>query len=126
MSIVFALASVYIVYKLYDNVNDTPFLHDLVREAYTYSGIDEKLFKLFIKHIDLCKENIDDPTTASTHLYIALDHLQDISMYNNYDVYDEIRDLAVRIGIEVEQRILQNAIKNKKPFRPIYLNERIY
>ena len=126
MSLIFLGTVGYIMAKLYDNKHDTPFIDKLVKRSYKYSGIDKESFSFFLENLNLSKENLEDPRVASQYLYKSLDHLEDIGLYNEYDVFEEIRDLAMEIAYEMEEQILESAIANKKPFNPRYLNNRIY
>lgn len=126
MSFILALSSAYIMYKMFGDKHDTPFIHVNIRKAHKYSGIDPDSFNKFLENIKLSIEKIDDPYVSSEHLYRGLDHLEDLALYNNYDIHNEIREIITEIAYEIEQRILERSIVLNKPFNPRYLNDKIH
>jgi hypothetical protein len=126
MSVILMLSSCYLVYKVFDDNQDTPFVHNIIRKAYKYSGIDPESFNLFVKNINLSLSTIEEPRVSSDYLYKALDNLEDVALYNDYDVHEEIREIIIELAYEVERLILERSIKLKKPFRTRYLNDRVY
>lgn len=126
MSFILALSSGYLMYKMFGDKHDTPFIHDTIRKAQKYSGIDPESFNKFLESIKLSTEKIDDPYISSKHLYEGLDYLEDIALYNNYDVHEEIQEIILELAYEVEKRILEKSLELNKPFNPRYLNDRVY
>lgn len=126
MALILVLSSGYLVYKIFGDKHDTPFTHNIIQKAYKYSGIDPDSFNKFLEHLKLSTEKIDDPQISAKHLYDGLDYLEDIALYNNYDVHDEIREIITELAFEVETRILEKSLELNKPFNPRYLNDRVY
>jgi hypothetical protein len=126
MSFILALSSGYLMYKMFADKHDTPFIHDIIQKAHKYSGVDPELFNKFLENIKLSIEKINDPLISSKKLYDALDYLEDIALYNNYDIHEEIREIIIELAFEVEKRILEKSLELNKPFNPRYLNDRIY
>lgn len=97
---------------------------DLKEEALKYSGINPEEFKLFAQEMKMAEDVLDEdkPRDAARHLYKALDHFENLGTHNHYDVQEDIHDVAVRIAIATEKRILESALKLGINWTPRYLN----
>lgn len=96
---------------------------DLKDEALKYSGIDPEEFKAFVESMAEAEANVDkQPRVAAGHLYTALDHFENLGTHNNYDVQEDVHDVAERIGIMMERKILESCLKLKINWTPRYLN----
>lgn len=96
---------------------------ELKDEALKYSGIDPDEFKTFAQAMADAEAVIDeDPRLAAKRLYKALDHFENLGTHNNYDVQEDVHDVAVRMGIAMERKILESALKLKINWTPRYLN----
>jgi len=96
---------------------------ELKQEALKYSGIDPDEFKMFVDTMADAEMNIDkEPRTAAKYLYKALDHFENLGTHNMYDVQEEIHDVAVRLGMAMERKILDSCLKLRINWTPRYLN----
>jgi hypothetical protein len=96
---------------------------DLKDEALKYSGIDPGEFNAFAEAMAESEAVIDeDPRLAARKLYDALDHFENLGTHNNYDVQEDVHDVAVRMGIAMERKILESALKSNINWTPRYLN----
>jgi len=97
---------------------------DLKEEALKYSGINPEEFKLFAQEMKKAEDVLDEnkPREAARHLYKSLDHFENLGTHNNYDVQEDIHDVAVRIALATEKRILESALKLGINWTPRYLN----
>lgn len=96
---------------------------DLQQEALKYSGIHPEEFKKFTQELALAEElTPTKPRQAASHLYRALDHFENLGTHNHYDVQDEIHEVAVRVALLMERRILDSALKLGINWTPRYLN----
>jgi hypothetical protein len=128
MATILFFATAYLTYVMLqkdeplDNVEG---LSSLKQDAHAYSGANPEEFKLFLENLNKVQLYIDHPRVASAILYKSLDHLRNLTMYNNYNIENEIEEICKQIGETVEEKILEHAIKHKKKFQPKYLNERL-
>jgi tetrahydrodipicolinate N-succinyltransferase len=92
----------------------------LKEEALKYSGINPDEFRAFAREMKLAED--EKPREAAKHLYRALDHFENLGTHNHYDVQEEIHELAVKIAVLTERKILENALKMGINWTPRYLN----
>jgi hypothetical protein len=96
---------------------------DVRDETIRYSGIDPDEYRLFAREMYQVENTIvDDPRQAARHLYKGLDHFSNLGTHNNYDVQEEIHEIEIKIGRDVERRILEQALVRGISFTPRYLN----
>jgi len=96
---------------------------ELKEEALKYSGIDPDEFKAFAAGMAEAEAVVDTaPRAAAKHLYDALDRFENLGTHNNYDVQEEVHDVATRVGIAMERKILESCLKLKINWTPRYLN----
>jgi|SRR5210317_316508 hypothetical protein len=129
MATVLFFAGAYLIYVMSQKgepLDDVEGLVALKQDAHAYSGANPEEFHLFLENLNKVHLYLDTPRVAAGVLYQSLDHLRNLTIHNNYNIEEEIEDIAHRIGEKVEERILEHAIKNKKRFHPKYLNERLY
>lgn len=124
MAAVFAVVAGYMMYLLMGA--PAPWrqeAEELSGEALKYSGINPEEFRNFADEMKHAEEHIDKkPRQAAKHLYKALDHFESLGTHNNYDVQEEIHEIAEKIGVAVERRILESALKLGINWTPRYLN----
>lgn len=124
MALVFGVVAGYMMYVLMGA--PAPWrqeAQELSDEALKYSGINPEEFQHFAEEMKLAEEHIaQKPRQAAKHLYKALDHFESLGTHNNYDVQEEIHEVAQKIGIAVERRILESALKLGINWTPRYLN----
>jgi polyhydroxyalkanoate synthesis regulator phasin len=124
MAAVFAVVAGYMMYLLMGA--PAPWrqeAQELSDEALRYSGINPEEFRNFADEMKQAEELVvKKPRQAAKHLYKALDHFESLGTHNNYDVQEEIHEIAEKIGIAVEQRILESALKLGINWTPRYLN----
>jgi hypothetical protein len=75
----------------------------LKAEAHKYSGVNPEEFKAFLSDLRLCELYLTEPTQGGVFLRRAIDHLQNLGIYNDYDIHDEIEDLAFRVGVGIRE-----------------------
>lgn len=106
----------------FDDING---LASLKQDAHAYSGANPEEFKAFLKYLNDVPLYLDTPRVAAGVLYKSLDHLRNVSMYNNYNIEEEVEYIARQIGEKMEEAILEHAIQKGMKFQPKYLNERV-
>lgn len=116
----------YVMSRKDEPLDDVDGLSRLKQDAHAYSGANPEEFKLFLQDLNNINKYMDSPRVAASLLYKSLDHLRNLTTYNNYNIEDEIEDIVRQIGEKVEEKILEHAVKNKMRFHPKYLNERLY
>ena len=108
-----------------DFFDDIDGLASLKQDAHAYSGANPEEFKAFLKYLNDVPLYLDTPRVAAGVLYTSLDHLRSVSLYNNYNIEEEVEDIARQIGEKMEEVILEHAIKKGQKFFPKYLNDRV-
>lgn len=125
MFLFFALVAAYMVFLLTRTPPATSEFEALKTEAHKYSGVHPEEFRAFLADLRLCELYLTEPTQAGVFLRRAIDHLQNLGVYNDYDIHEEIEELAFRVGWTYEKEIQRNALAQKLRFQTRYLNERL-
>lgn len=125
MFLIFALISAYMVFLLTRTPAPTHAFHRLKVRAHAYSGVDPEEYRAFIAHLELCELYFREPTQGALFLHRALDHLQNLSVYDDYGIREEIDALVREIGWEYERELQRHAVQQKVRFQTRYLNERL-
>jgi len=127
MSTAFVLATGILIFALRQSKSQLGNARALKKEAHKYSGIGPDDFKTFLSQLRRCELLAhDDPRRAATHLYYAIDALQSLALFNNYQVSDEIDALCEKIGYEYEIMLFEHSLKKRIVFQGRYLNKRIH
>ena len=119
MSSVLLVASTYLTRLLTRRSVKMDEIDELVKKAYTYSGLDPDSFYAFITNISMFKNHIGTPETATPLLYIALEHLENVGIMSEYQ--EELHEIAKQIGYYAEQQLMNV----DAAFHPKYLNSRL-
>jgi|SRR6056300_1169850 hypothetical protein len=128
MATILFFAGAYLIYVMSQKeqpMADVEGLQALIQDAHAFSGANPEEFKLFLENLHKVHLYLDTPRVAAHVLYKSLDHLRNLTIHNNYNIEEEIEDIANQIGEKVEEKILEHAIARKKRFHPKYLNERV-
>jgi hypothetical protein len=128
MATILFFAGAYLIYVMSrkdEPMADVEGLQALVQDAHAFSGANPEEFKLFIENLNKVHLYINTPRVAASILYKSLDHLRNLTIHNNYNIEEEVEEIAHLIGEKVEEKILEHAISSKKRFAPKYLNERV-
>jgi hypothetical protein len=125
MFFIFALVAAYMVFLLTRTPPALNAFDALKMEAHKYSGVNPEEFKAFLNDLRLCELYLTEPGQGVVFLRRAIDHLQNLGVYNDYDIHEEIEDLAFRVGWEYERELQRNAVAQKLRFQTRYLNERL-
>jgi hypothetical protein len=125
MFFIFALVAAYMVFLLTRTPPALNAFDALKMEAHKYSGVNPEEFKAFLNDLQLCELYLTEPAQGVVFLRRAIDHLQNLGVYNDYDIHEEIEDLAFRVGWEYERELQRNAVAQKLRFQTRYLNERL-
>jgi len=125
MFFIFALVAAYMVFLLTRTPPALNAFDALKMEAHKYSGVNPEEFKAFLNDLRLCELYLTEPAQGVVFLRRAIDHLQNLGVYNDYDIHEEIEDLAFRVGWEYERELQRNAVAQKLRFQTRYLNERL-
>jgi hypothetical protein len=125
MFFIFALVAAYMVFLLTHTPPALNAFDALKTEAHKYSGVNPEEFKAFLNDLRLCELYLTEPAQGVVFLRRAIDHLQNLGVYNDYDIHEEIEDLAFRVGWEYERELQRNAVAQKLRFQTRYLNERL-
>jgi len=92
--------------------------------AHAFSGLCPDAYYTFINEIDI---HVLSPSVelAQTHLYKALEALQDMALYAHpsSDVPQKIQALVDDIGDFAEDRLMKRALERAENFTPKYLKE---
>lgn len=125
MFLIFALVAVYMIFLLTRTPPALNKFDALKMEAHKYSGVNPEDFKAFLNDLTMCELYLTEPTQGVVFLRRAIDHLQNLGIYNDYDIHEEIEDLAFRVGWEYERELQRHAVSQKIRFQTRYLNERL-
>jgi hypothetical protein len=125
MFFIFALVAAYMVFLLTRTPPALNTFDALKTEAHKYSGVNPEEFRAFLDDLRLCELYLTEPAQGVVFLRRAIDHLQNLGVYNDYDIHEEIEDLAFRVGWEYERELQRNAVAQKLRFQTRYLNERL-
>lgn len=125
MFFVFALVAAYMIFLLTRVPAPMHAFERLKTRAHAYSGVNPEEYRAFLANLRLCELYFTEPTQGALFLYRGLDHLQNLGIYNEYDIHDEIEALVADIGWEYEKELQRNAVERKLRLQTRYLNERL-
>lgn len=127
MALPFALACGALVVGLRESRASLGIARDLKRQAHRYSGVSPEDYKTFAKELRRCELIAPDhPRDAARHLWYALDALQNLALFNHYDISSEIDVLCQKIGLEYETMLFEHFARKRMAFQGRYLNERLH
>lgn len=101
------------VSSLIKNEPDTKKIHDLIRQTYKYSGLDQTAYTDFYANIKLALDNINQEDVSKKSLHIALANL------------DEIGLSTVSGDTEVQKELYKINVQLEAYFDELYIRERI-
>ena len=127
MALPFLLASTALVFGMRESRSSVAHAKELKRQAHRYSGVSPEDFKTFLRELRRCELLAPDhPRDATRHLWYALDALQNLALFNHYDISDEINTLCQKIGYEYETMLFEHFARKRMVFQGRYLNERVH
>lgn len=127
MAIPFALASAALVFGLRESRSSVRNARELKRQAHRYSGVSPEDYETFAKELRRCELLAPDhPRDAARHLWYALDALQNLALFNHYDISAELDVLCQQIGLEYETMLFDHFVRKRIAFQGRYLNERLH
>jgi hypothetical protein len=99
-------------------------LDEYKTRAHKYSGIRPDVYYEFVNEIDMYTRS-PSVDTALTHLYRAIDVLQELALYAHpsSDAPYFIRVLANDLGNDGEDLLMKRALARGENFTPKYLKE---
>jgi len=98
---------------------------DFRTRAIKYSGLQPDLYYTFVNEMEIYKRS-PDVDTGSSHLYKALEALEELALYvkgGSTSVSEEIWELIHDIADHEEAQMLQAALEKGVRFAPKYLKE---
>jgi hypothetical protein len=123
MSSILLVASTYLVNLLTKRDIKMGEIDILIKTAHEYSGLDPDSFYTFVTNINMFKTNLNDPESASTFLYTALECLENVGLASEY--HEEIHELVKQIGYYAEKQLMNTSLNAGSAFHPKYLNSRL-
>ena len=104
--------------------NELDIVHELIKETYKYSGINQPHYKAFLANIGLAKEYKAHVGQSQKFLHQSLVHLNEIPLFLDIpeqEYADDIAKISNMLGIEFERVLMNEAIHRKLEFIPKYI-----
>lgn len=114
----------YMISKITFIDNELDIVHELIKETYKYSGINQPHYKAFLANIGLAKEYKAHVGQSQKFLHQALVHLNEIPLFLDIpeqEYADDIAKISNMLGIEFERVLMNEAIHRKLEFIPKYI-----